>query len=183
MDHVFELFPHTCRITGAVLSVKGSAVLPGIKPRWRNTEFYIFSFGLCRNCSESFVCIAGNKLDSFPVDAGLCQGCPLSLILFIILWTAFLRATQRPLCCLWMMWFCWFHQALASSLHWSSLQASENKNLEREFAPPSQRLWFSTQKWWSARSGPGMSCCPKWRSLSYLGVLWGKRGARAWQMD
>ena len=36
-----------------------------------------------RDQSQSLVRIAGSKLNSFPVRVGLCQGCPLSPILFI----------------------------------------------------------------------------------------------------
>ena len=41
------------------------------------------SFDLCCQ-SQSLVCIAGSKSDPFPVRVGLCQGCPLSQVPFII---------------------------------------------------------------------------------------------------
>ena len=78
---------------------------------------------------QSLVRIAGNKLDSFPVGVGIRQGCPLSLILFILLWTGFLGAARvwtgsglvtsgLGHCFLRMMWFCWLHQIVTSNSHW-----------------------------------------------------------------
>uniref|UniRef100_A0A669EEJ8 Reverse transcriptase domain-containing protein n=1 Tax=Oreochromis niloticus TaxID=8128 RepID=A0A669EEJ8_ORENI len=46
------------------------------------------------NCCKSLVRIAGNKPDSFPVGDGLRQGCPLSLILFIIFMDRISRHSQ-----------------------------------------------------------------------------------------
>ncbi len=43
---------------------------------------------------RSLVHIAGSKLDLFPVHVGLRQGCPLSLVRFIIFRTEFLGAVK-----------------------------------------------------------------------------------------
>ena len=43
---------------------------------------------------QSLVCIAGSKLDLFPVRVGLHQGCPLSRILFIIFMDRISRRSQ-----------------------------------------------------------------------------------------
>ena len=40
------------------------------------------------------VCIAGNKSDPFSVRGGLCQGCPLSPVLFIIFMDRIFRHSQ-----------------------------------------------------------------------------------------
>lgn len=62
-------------------SVKSEYILMSTKSLWLCVE-------ICPSCgrccwSESLVCIVCNKSDSFPVGIGLCQGCPLPLILFI----------------------------------------------------------------------------------------------------
>ncbi len=51
--------------------------------------------------SRSLVRIAGSKSDLFPVHVGLRQGCPLSPVLFIILWTEFLGAARARGCWVW----------------------------------------------------------------------------------
>ncbi|KAJ0022081.1 hypothetical protein NQD34_009571 [Periophthalmus magnuspinnatus] len=65
--------------------------------------------------SRSCVRIAGSKSDLFPVHVGLCQGCPLSPVLFIIFMDRISRSAARGggglvwestgfhLCCLQMM--------------------------------------------------------------------------------
>lgn len=59
------------------------------------------------NHSSSFVCIAGNKSDSYPVcvfdsNALCCQASTLV-------------ASETHICLLQIMWFYWLHQLVASS--------------------------------------------------------------------
>lgn len=73
------------------------------------------------NQGESCVCILGTKSDTFPVCFGLCQGFPLSLILFIW-WERIsghsLGMEESHLCFLQMMWFCWCLQLRTFNRHW-----------------------------------------------------------------
>lgn len=79
------------------------------------------------------------------------------------LWTEFLGAIKGwrvsglvvswpHLWFLQMMWFCWHHRAMISSLHWGGMHKSV---MHLELALPSLRLWFSVGKrWrWSTHSG------------------------------
>lgn len=62
-----------------------------------------------------------------------------------------LVSSESHLRLLWLMWFCWLHQAMTSSSHWSGLQPSV-KWQEWESAPLKVRPWFSAQKGWNALS-------------------------------
>ena len=87
------------------------------------------------NRSRSLVCIAGSKSDLFPVHVGLRQGCPFSLVLFIIFIDRISRCSQGPE----GIWF---------GSHWiSSLLFADNVVL---LAPSSQDLqhvlgWFAAE--------------------------------------
>ena len=83
----------------------------------------------------SLVCIASSKSDLFPVPVGLQQGCPLSSVLLVFLWTKFLGAAMdwrgsgfgaagSHLCFSQIMWSCWLLRARTSSMSWGSLQLS-----------------------------------------------------------
>ncbi len=70
------------------------------------------------------------------------------------------------LCSLQMLWFCWLHQTMISSMHGGGLQPGWQS------APPSLRPRCSAGRWWIAPCGLGVSCCPKWRSSSILVSCW-----------
>jgi len=81
--------------------------------------------------SKSCVSILSIKSDTFPVGFGLCQGCPLPPVLFVIF---MVRISRRSLgveqvrfgglCCLQMMWSCWHPRTVTSGIHWGVLQPS-----------------------------------------------------------
>lgn len=89
----------------------------------------------CYECSESCVLIFGIKSTIFSVGVGLCWGCFLSLILFMVFMNKILRCSKGQECvqlednfrttafCRW----CGFCQAMAFSMHWKGSDLSVMK--------------------------------------------------------
>ena len=79
----------------------------------------------------------------FSVVVGLFQGCPLSLILFVIFMARIPRhsevrrvcslgTSELGLCLLQMMWFFWLPQTVTFSMHWGFAAECEAPRLRVE---------------------------------------------------
>lgn len=95
----------------------------------------------------------------------LCQGCHLSLILFITFRIIISRCSQRVEggFRIWSLFFS--DDVVLLVLHWGIFQPSV-KYMGWELASLSLKLWFSVGNKLITDSGFRMNCCPKWSSLS-----------------
>lgn len=87
------------------------------------------------NQSKSYVCILGRRSSAFLVGVELHQGSALSPVMFVIFTDRISRCSQGMVSVrygglritsvfLWMMWFCWLHHTVTTSVYWDSLRSS-----------------------------------------------------------
>lgn len=100
--------------------------------------------------SESCVCICGKKSNTFSVGSGLCQSCPLSMILFVI----FMIGSQGQV----------EVSALVVYFRFASMLFADDVVLLA--SSDLCRSWFSAEKWWTVLSNNELLQDVHWCSVS-----------------